>query len=120
LSVALDCPRERGLERGHLVSTTDEARESAGARHVELRAQLSDSLKLVDPYRLLHSLEGEAPEILQGYEAVGERSGVLAQVSLPRLGDLLHPGPEARGVPERRVVHPQVVVDLCRRRPPPS
>src|SRR5262249_21158723 len=77
LTVAFDRPRERRLECGHLIGTANEARESPRARHLEFRAELPDSLKLVNPNRLLHSLERESPEILQRHKAVDERCSVL-------------------------------------------
>ena len=38
--------------------------------------------------------------------------GVFGEVDLPRLGDLLHPGREVGRVPERRIIHPEIVPDL--------
>src|SRR6266542_4583031 len=70
------------------------------------------TLELVDPERLLDSLDRELPEVLKLDEPLDELGGVLGEVDLSRLGDLFHSRSQARGVTERRVVHPQVVADL--------
>jgi hypothetical protein len=72
----------------------------------------ADALELVDPDRLLDSLDRELPEVLKLDEPLDQLGGVLGEVGLPRLGDLFHSRCQARGVPESRVVHPQIVADL--------
>ena len=86
LPVPVERPRERGLERRHLVAAADEAREAARARDVEARAQRADALELEDADRL-----AARPSRANGAEVARARSSpstsarrVLGQVDAAR------------------------------------
>jgi hypothetical protein len=109
-------PRNRSLERRlesrHLALAADELGEASCVGHLQARPHPAHALELEDTDRLRQTPHLVPPEIAQSEEPLAYLGGPFRQVDSPRLGDLLHPRRQVGRMPQRRVVHPEVVTDL--------
>jgi hypothetical protein len=99
------------LELGQLVLTADQARGSVFGCHVQAPAPRARAQEFGDPQRPADPVDREPPKVTESDVSVHQGGGVLADVHLPGLGQLLHALGQAHGVPDGRVLHVQVVAD---------
>src|SRR5216683_1115435 len=102
--------REQIEERGQLAGASDEATEPAPAL-IQTRAARPGTEERVHDNRLGFSADGDRPAGLEPGVAFHEPRGGVADQDDPRLGELLQPRGQVRGVAHRGVVHAQVVAD---------
>ena len=101
------------LEDLHLVGAADESCEAARLGDVEPASRRSDPGQLVHAQGAARAPDIELAEIGERQVPLDERSGVLGQVGLAGLGELLHPLGEADRVTDRGVLHPEVLADAA-------
>ena len=89
----------------------DEPREAAGRRGVQPRAKWPRSRHLIEVDRRAQALDGHWAERRDRDEPFRESEHVGGQQSRVGLGELLHTCGEVRGLPDRRVVHPEIAAD---------
>src|SRR5262252_6818896 len=89
---------------------TKRVRPACGAR-LKAGASRDAAGQLVDRGGSLEPLHGHRAERLHLDMAFGQPQGVAGDQSGPGLGHLLHPGGEVGGLPDRGVVHVQVVAN---------
>jgi len=97
----------------HLLAPPDKARQAAVGAHLDARAQRPDALQLVDAQGVVHAFHREQPQVAEPEQPLHQPRGVLAQVRLARIGQLLHALRQPDRVALRRVVHAQIVADLA-------
>src|SRR5262249_4557785 len=101
-----------GLESGHLILAPHEFGKAACPRHVETTAHPPDPFELEHTHWLRHTPHLVSPQIVQSEEPLTCLSGRLRKIDPPRLRNLLHPRRDVGRMPERRVVHAEVIHDL--------
>ena len=77
LTVALARSFERRFERLHVGVAADEARQAAGARHIEASAVRTQPLELRHRHGFVHALYLERPQVFE-IEVAGDAAGGLA------------------------------------------
>jgi hypothetical protein len=103
--------RERLAKLVQLGLAADEPREPAHGRRVEPRAEHPHPGQFVHVHRDVQSLHRHRPERLDLYVAFGQPQRIRGQERAPGVRELLHPGGEVCGLPDRGVVHVEVAAD---------
>jgi hypothetical protein len=89
----------------------DEPGEAAGRRRVQPRAKWPSSRHLIEVDRRAQALDGHRAERRDRDEPFRETEHVGGQQGRVGLGQLLQARGQMRGLPDRRVVHPQIAAD---------
>src|SRR5215470_3922872 len=102
---------ERFDELTQFVVAAYESGQSLSGGDVEPRAAALRSRELVDVHRLWHALDGKRPDGRDQNVAFSESPCGRTDEDAARLGQLLHPRGEMRGLADRRVVHVQIAAN---------
>jgi hypothetical protein len=111
LPAPLETALERCLQGRQLGGASDELREPACSRALEMIAQEPEPLERVDAERLAGPLQCDLPEGAEREVTLDEVRGLRREVRAAGLGQLLHALCQTDGVPLGGVVHAQIVSD---------